>query len=290
VPADDVIMPEDYRDLLAVHGPGTLCGVLRLLAPGGPDGFSPDARQGSLMTLGIIRGFWGAGDWNYGYDEGGEEEAALTGARLWGVFSTGETCWWLPIGDDPAGWLVLIAGHGWQQLNISTTDFLLRWTGGQLDLPVLSHGAGRREWQLTPAGQPVAVPGLPDAARDPLAQLATIVGPGHPAPASYDWARIEAELGRPLPPDYKRLHEAYGTANPRADFQTRNGIFTSSPLMLKEIHDDYLLSVRGEPGVRNPPPGPRVSSPMMTCCSAAAPRSVSCSPGTPGTRTRPAGR
>jgi hypothetical protein len=32
-------MPEDYRALLAEHGPGTLAGALRLLAPEGPEGF-----------------------------------------------------------------------------------------------------------------------------------------------------------------------------------------------------------------------------------------------------------
>lgn len=260
-------MPDDYRDLLAAYGPGTLSGVLRLLAPGGPDGFNLEAGQRSLLTLGIERSFWRADAWDYEYVGDFEDDAAITGARPWGVFTTGETCWWLPIRDDPADWLVLITGHGWQQLNISTTDFLLRWAGGQLDLPVLSHGAVRREWQITPAGQPVTVPGLPDAARDPLAQLTTIVGPGHATPVSYDWASIEAELGRPLPPDYKRLHETYGTTNPRAPFWSWNGIFTSSPLMLKKIHDDYQLSVRDQPGVRNPPPGFPCPAELLFCGS-----------------------
>ena len=69
-------MPEDYRALLAGSGPGTLAGVPRLLAPGGPDGF----------------------------DLGAEERRHRRphpDARLWGVFSSGETCWWLPIREDP---------------------------------------------------------------------------------------------------------------------------------------------------------------------------------------------
>lgn len=231
--ANDVIIPGDYRDLLAAHGPGTLCGVLRLLAPGGPDGFNLETAQRSLLGLGMERGFWPA-------DAGNDE--AIMDARLWGVFATGETCWWLPITDDPADWLVLIAGHGWQQLNISTTGFLHRWTEGRLDLPVLPHGAVRREWHITPAGQPTDTPDLPEVDRDALAQLATIVGPGHPVPVSFDWAAIEAEAGRPLPPDYKRLHETHGTADPRADFLAWNGIFTSSPPRLKDIHDSYELS------------------------------------------------
>lgn len=237
---DDLLMPSDYRDLLAEHGAGTLCGVLRLLAPDGPDGFRLEAGQWSLLDLGMERDYWPA---SAGLDEDGE---ALMDACLWGVFTTGETCWWLPITDDPAGWLVLIAGHGWQQLNISTTDFLHRWTEGRLDLPVLPHGAVQRDWHITPAGQPATAAEVPEADRDPLAQLATIVGPGRTSPISYDWAAIEAEVGHPLPPDYKRLHETYGTADPRADFLVWNGIFTSSPPRLKDIHDSYELSPREE--------------------------------------------
>lgn len=36
-------MPDDYRSLLAESGPGTLAGVLRLLAPGGQEGFNMEA-------------------------------------------------------------------------------------------------------------------------------------------------------------------------------------------------------------------------------------------------------
>lgn len=265
MPADDVIMPEDYGDLLAAYGPGTLCGVLRLLAPDGPDGFNLEAEQRSLLTLGIERGYWRADAWDYEYVGDNENDAAITGARLWGVFTTGETCWWLPIRDDPADWLVLIVGHGWQQLNVSTIDFLLRWAGGRLDLPVLSHGAVRREWQITPAGQPVTVPDLPDAARDPLAQLATIVGPGGGAPVSYDWASIEAELGRPLPPDYKRLNQAYGHANPLTKISLSwNGIYTNSPA---GIYDGDDVSVRDDSSILRPPTGFPSSGELLFCGS-----------------------
>jgi hypothetical protein len=239
MPADDVIVPDDYWDLLAVYGPGTLCGVLRLLAPGGPDGFSLEAAQRSLLTLGIERGYWEADNWN---GEGLEDDTAIKGARLWGVFTTGETCWWLPIRDDPADWLVLIVGRGWQQLNVSTTDFLLRWAGGQLDLPALSHGAVRRDWQVTPADQPITTADLPGAARDPLAQLATIIGPGNVEPASFDWAPAETELGRPLPLDYKRLNEIY-RASPSDQIFHRNGIYTATP---EEFHDGNHCNVRDD--------------------------------------------
>jgi hypothetical protein len=63
--SDQVIMPEDYRSLLAESGPGTLDGVLRLLAPGGPEGFNMAAEQEfvlagqeSLFTLGVALGLW----------------------------------------------------------------------------------------------------------------------------------------------------------------------------------------------------------------------------------------
>ena len=52
---------------------------------------------------------------------------------------------------------------------------------------------------------------MPRVARDPLAQFKTIVGPGHATPVPFDWAAIEVDLGRPLPADYKFLHEAYGS-------------------------------------------------------------------------------
>jgi hypothetical protein len=74
MPADDVILPDDYRDLLAVHGPGTLGGVLRLLAPGGPDGFNLEATPRSLLTPGIERGYWEADDWN---GEGLDDDTAM---------------------------------------------------------------------------------------------------------------------------------------------------------------------------------------------------------------------
>ena len=48
--SDYVIMPDDYRSLLAGSGPGTLAGVLRLLAPGGPEGFNMAAEQDSVLA------------------------------------------------------------------------------------------------------------------------------------------------------------------------------------------------------------------------------------------------
>lgn len=271
-----VIMPDDYRSLLAESGPGTLAGVLRLLAPGGPEGFNIEAgqeslltRQRSLLTLGEDLGFWEADDGYGGHDD---DDRALTGARLWGVFTTGETCWWLPVREDPAEWLVFIAGHGWQQLNISTTEFLRRWTGGLLDLPVLAQGAVPREWHITPPGLPVAIPDVPDVARDPLAQLKTVVGSGLATPASFDWAAIEADLGRPLPPDYKLLHETYGSVTDGGVPYGRgtlvwNGINIPSPLALKKTHE-----LHAEYGAFTPisePPSPDFPAPddLLLCCT-----------------------
>lgn len=261
MPADDVIMPDDYQDLLAEYGPGTVCGTLRLLAPGGPDGFRFGAGPESLFALGVEQGHWSVEAF------GDEDATAIASAPLWGVFDSGETCCWLPIKGDPADWLVLIVGHGWQQLNISTSDFLVRWAEGRLDLPVLSHGAVRREWRFTPAGEPVTVPDEPDAGRDPLAQLATIVGPGHASPVGYDWDAIETELGSPVPPDYKRLHEAYGIARPKGHFRAWNGIFTSSPTRAKEIHDEYQSSVRDYWELWRPAEGSPLLDEVLFCGS-----------------------
>jgi hypothetical protein len=268
-------MPDDYRSLLAESGPGTLAGVLRLLAPGGPEGFNMEAEQRSLLTLGNDQGFWYREEaWEYDGENQVRFLAATkvrTDARVWGVFDTGETCWWLPIREDPAEWLVLIVGNGWQQLNISTTEFLRRWTGGLLDLPVLAHSAVSRGWHITPAGQPVIVPDVPEIARNPLAQWQTIVGPGHSTPVSFDWAAIEADLGRPLPPDYKLLHETYGRVSDGVPYGPGalvwNGINIPSPLALKkthEMHAEYdAFTPIGEPD--NPDfPAP---DEMLLCCT-----------------------
>jgi hypothetical protein len=260
-----VIIPQDYRDLLDVHGPGTLCGALRLLAPGGPDGFNLDAAHQSLFALGVERGYWEADAWDYEDAGDNEDHTAITRARLWGVFTTGETCWWLPIRDDPADWLVLVVGHGWQQLNISTADFLHRWAGGQLDLPVLPHGAVRREWQVTPASQPVTTPAPPSVARDPLAQLATIVGPGDAAPASFDWARVETQLGRSLPPDYKRLIEIFGSGDYLYEISfSWNGIYTNSPAGFYDGNDP---NVANDLCILHPPPGFPSPGELLFCGS-----------------------
>ncbi|MBO2456251.1 SMI1/KNR4 family protein [Actinomadura violacea] len=175
--------------------------MLRLLAPGGDDGFGMEAEE---------RG----------------REQPHEDARLWGVFAGGETCCWLPFGDDPAHWLVALDGHGNQQLNLSTTEFLDEWLDGRLDLPVLSLPPVPRERTLTRAGDPVAAPADPvrEGVRDPLAQLRTIIGPGRQA--VYDWEAIERELGVPgLPADYKRLYETYGAGGRFAV----NGIFVQAP-------------------------------------------------------------
>jgi hypothetical protein len=109
------------------------------------------AEQKSLLALGADQRYWDSS----GNSDDPHEEQALADACLWSIFSTGETCWWLPVADNPANWLVVIVGHGWQQLNISTVDFLHRWVAGILDLPVLSHGAVPREWHIDPAGRPI---------------------------------------------------------------------------------------------------------------------------------------
>jgi hypothetical protein len=203
-------MPEDYRALLADTGPGTLAGVLRLLAPGGPDGFDMQAEQSGHAR-------------------------PHPDAQLWGVFHSGETCWWLPIRDNPRRWLLVVVGTGRQQLNITTTDFLRRWADGHLDLPVLSLPPTPCGWMITPAGEPVPPAAAPAASRDPLAQLATIIGPG--SAQVYNWPAIEQQMGIQLPADYKRIHEAYGPS------VTVNGIFVEEPGDLLATHTKLADSI-----------------------------------------------
>ncbi|TDB78869.1 SMI1/KNR4 family protein [Actinomadura sp. KC216] len=210
--------PEDYATLLSQTGPGTLAGVLRLLVPGcGVDGFDIETEQRNLVPP---------------HPE----------ARLWGVFASGETCWWLPVDDDPARWLVALDGHGRQQLNLTTTEFLEEWLDGLLDLPVLSLPPVPRERTLTPAGQRVE-PAVPASSqpgtRNSLAQLQTIIGPG--TPGTYEWEDIEQELGVPrLPADYKRLYETYYSDH----WIVLNGIFIEHPHDLASSHETHAESMR----------------------------------------------
>jgi hypothetical protein len=78
--------PEDYVALVSRTGPGTLAGVLRLLAPGCDDG------SGRFDGFDIEA-------------ERRKHAPPHPEALLWGVCTSGETCWWLPFHDDPpAGW------------------------------------------------------------------------------------------------------------------------------------------------------------------------------------------
>jgi len=72
-------MPEDYRALLAGSGPGTLAGVPRLLAPGGPDGFDLDEEEevfpGTLTEL-LVADMTGTGPDLADFELGDPEEWA----------------------------------------------------------------------------------------------------------------------------------------------------------------------------------------------------------------------
>lgn len=209
----DEPFPADYLALMAAWGPGTLAGRLRLVAPG---------------------------------TEQDDHPLPAEGARLWGVFDSGETCWWLPIDPDPAKWLIVLDGRGRQQLNLTVTEFLDDWLGGKLDLPTLSLGPVARERTFTRADHQVA--GLepePEVARDPLAQLRTIVAPTETH--RYDWPEIEREIGiARLPADYQRLAETYGPF-------VLNGIFVADPIALAELHQSHAFLV--EPHAVHPQPG-----------------------------------
>lgn len=249
---DHSVIPEDYRLLLEEHGPGTLAGVLRLLSPDGPEGFNMADEQALRWPPEIIRlcreKFVSSGE-----EADGEDIVDAPPVRIWGILETGETLWWQPVRDDPARWLVVVIGNGWQQLNITATELLRRWAAGLLDLPVLSQGAVKREWAFTPAGQPVTVPDLPDVPRDPLAQLKTIIGPGSPVPAACDWAGIEVGLGTALPPDYKLLCEAFSPGF-REGLPAAN-LFVVAPGDLKSFHEMFKDMFSEEVGSPFPCPG-----------------------------------
>lgn len=211
--------PEDWAALIARVGPGTLGGVLRLLVPEGEDGFdSQDPKRLHDVPEALL-------------------DEDLPEAVLWGEFSSGETCWWLPLSEDPAEWFVVVCGDGAQQLDITTTEFLDAWLDGRLDLPVLSLPPVPLERTLVRAGAPVPAVDPPSAPRDSLAQLRTLIGSGT-GPHDFDWDAIAEELGVPgLPTDYRRLHEEYGPV------VAINGVFVAGPDGLVSAHDmfgDYL--------------------------------------------------
>ena len=199
----DVEAPADYRELLDATGPGTLGGVLRLLAPGGPDGFDLAAEHATVAaTL---------------TDPPAGLHPDPPGMRLWGRMATGETLWWLPAWHTSDHWPVVVIGNGWQRIDLPTTSFLAEWLDGRMDLPVLDPAAspGAAPGTAPPVAlwMPAAdgVPSAPlpsNRRRDPLALLTTLLGP--PDPGEIDWTDAERGLGRRLPTDFKRLVAGYG--------------------------------------------------------------------------------
>jgi hypothetical protein len=216
-------LPSDYRALIDRIGPGTLGRRLILHAPGGPPGY--DLGSEHTRTVPTLR-----------------IPAAVHpqpgGLQLWGRFTTGETCWWLPAWYDSDGWPVVICaadGVGWQRLDVTATRFIDEWLAGRMDLPVLAPQARPtdRTWQSS-AAEPPAPPPVPPRRstrrRDPITQLATVIGP----PDNHretDWSTTERRLGIRLPDDYKRLHAAYGE-------RIVDGISTPPPEDLPDWHEE----------------------------------------------------
>ncbi|MFG3689615.1 hypothetical protein [Micromonospora sp. NPDC047740] len=194
-PWADVDAPADYRELLDATGPGTLGGVLRLLAPGGPDGFDLAAEHAAADLADPPAGLY----------------PDPPGMRLWGRMATGETLWWLPAWHSADHWPVVVIGTGWQRIDLPTTAFLAEWLDRRMDLPILDPAASPGAALWTPAAD--GVPPAPPPStrrRDPFALLATLLGP--PDPGEVDWTDTERELGRRLPDDFKRLVTGYGEA------------------------------------------------------------------------------
>lgn len=192
---DDVEAPADFRELLDATGPGTLGGVLRLLVPGGPDGFDLAAEHATVATALT--------------DPPAGLHPDPPGMRLWGRMATGETLWWLPAWHTADHWPTVVIGTGWQRIDLPTTTFLAEWLDRRMDLPVLDPAASPRAPLWTPAADRTP-PAPPPSTRhrDPFTLLATLLGP--PDSNEIDWTDTEQELGRRLPTDFKRVVAGYG--------------------------------------------------------------------------------
>jgi hypothetical protein len=214
----DVDAPADYRDLLDATGPGTLGGVLRLLAPGGPDGFDLAAEHAAVAAALA--------------DPPAGLHPDPPGMRLWGRMATGETLWWLPAWYTADHWPIVVIGRGWQRIDLPTTTFLAEWLDGRMDLPVLAPAASPGTALWTPAADGVPPEPPPSTRRrDPFALLATLLG--QPEPGEVDWTDTERELGRRLPADFKRLFAGYGET-------VLDGLSLGDPAEYTQLYTDLL--------------------------------------------------
>jgi hypothetical protein len=136
-------VPADYRALMKRVGPGTIDGALQLLAPKAPDGFDCDEEQARYAAM-LRRGR---------KFEPRTVRAAVApepgGLVLWGVFTTGETLWWLPAWPEPDGWPTVMCsadGISWQRLDSSSTSVLDAWIAGRLRVDRPGKVGGRIAW------------------------------------------------------------------------------------------------------------------------------------------------
>ncbi|MDT5026098.1 MAG: hypothetical protein QOE61_2524, partial [Micromonosporaceae bacterium] len=219
--------PGDYRALIDRIGPGTLGACLLLHAPGAPEGFEMAAEHArAAATVRVPAAV----------------DPQPGGLKLWGRFTTGETCWWLPAWYHPDGWPLVICaadGVGWQRVDLTATGFIDEWLAGRMDLPVLASQALPADRSLRPVtDQPPAPPPSSTRRRDPLAQLATLLGPPDGETAA-DWSTDERRLGTRLPADFKRLHAAYPEL-------FVGGISIPKPGQLARYHEDISEFALGD--------------------------------------------
>jgi len=138
-------LPSDYQALIDRNGAGTLGSRLILHAPGGPQGYDLAAEHTRIAPTVRI-------------PAAGPQPGGL---RLWGRFTTGETCWWLPAWYDCDGWPVVICaadGVGWQRLDLTATRFIDEWLAGRMDLPVLAPEALPADRSLQSAAEQPPAP------------------------------------------------------------------------------------------------------------------------------------
>jgi hypothetical protein len=124
-------LPEDYRELIDLYGPGLFDEELRVLAPGHQNE-GLDLLRGTDQQLRGLR---------YRRDQAGEHipyepEPVGGGLIAWGITGNGDVCYWRVVdAEAPASWTVVVdevRGGEWHPFDGTVTEFLAGLFSGRV--------------------------------------------------------------------------------------------------------------------------------------------------------------